>query len=227
MAKTTRIFYIPGFGEKANIFEKIAPHIQSTENIFLDNWELLGDTPRKETDVLQYAKELIAKYNIISSDVIIGHSLGGWIAYHIKHVVNCRIVQIASFTNPALIISPFSNLKIINFMVKSGLYFNRFVMQHFLKKDYSGKPSRDIFIETFMRVENGNKNNVMNQIRLIYKPVHAEIKIIPNLRIHAKGDPLVRAPKEAFHETSGDHFTLYTNPKEVYQPIVNWLTSEY
>lgn len=227
MAKTTRIFYIPGFGEKANIFEKIAPHIQSTGNIFLDNWELLGDTPRKETDVLQYAKELIAKYNIISSDVIIGHSLGGWIAYHIKQVVNCRIVQIASFTNPALIISPFSNLKVIHFLVKSGLYFNRFTMQHFLKKDYAGKPSRNIFIETFKRVENGNKNNVMNQLRLIYKPVPAERKIVPDLRIHAKGDPLVHIPKEAFHETSGDHFTLYTNPKEVYLPIVNWLNSEY
>ncbi len=224
MAKTIRIFYIPGFGEKANIFDKIAPHINAPESIFVDNWELLGNMPRKETDVLQYAKELVAKYNIVANDVIIGHSLGGWIAYHIKHVVNCRIVQISSFTDPALIISPFSNLKVINLLVKSGLYFNRFNMQYFVKKQYTGKPSKDIFIETFKRVEGGNKDNIINQLRLIYKPVITEIKVIPDLRIHANGDKLVRVPNEAFYEISGDHFTLYTNPEEVYTPIVNWLS---
>ena len=221
-----RIIYIPGLGEKCNIFDNIAPHISPTENLFLDNWELLGDVYKKEIDVLEYASTLVAKYNFCSDDFIIGHSMGGWIAYHIKHLVNCRIVQIASWTDTKKIVGPTSNLSIIYFLTKSGLYFNRFIQDYTMKKSYKGKLSAPIFTETFDRVRKGNKNNLLNQLNIVFKPVKTIVKVIPDMRIHASEDALVHIPSEPFIDVPGDHFCLYTNPQEVYQPILKFLSEE-
>jgi hypothetical protein len=76
-----RIIYIPGFGEKPNIFDHIAPHIASSESIILDNWVLLQNMPIKELDALSYASTLVTTYNITRDDVIIGHSMGGRVAF--------------------------------------------------------------------------------------------------------------------------------------------------
>lgn len=222
----TRIIYIPGFGEKANIFDKIAPNIPAKEILFLDNWELLGDRPKRKIDVLQYATELVAKYQITNQDIIIGHSMGGWIAYHIKHITGCRIVQIGSWTAPDRVILPIKNRHLIYFCTKTGIYLNRFTLQYAVKRGYKGKPSEVIFVETFERLKNGSKNNVINQLRLILTPVKTEINVLPDLRIHAKADKIIRYPKATFHEVPGDHFTLYTHPETVYMAINQFLYSQ-
>lgn len=90
-----RLIFIPGFGEDPSIFDRIHPHVKG-EKIFLNNWVLLGDHPRSELNALLYARELADRFDIKRDDVIIGHSMGGWIAYHIKHLVRCPIIQIGS-----------------------------------------------------------------------------------------------------------------------------------
>lgn len=217
-----RIIFIPGFGETASIFDKISPHIVG-EKLFLDNWALLGDKPRKTIDVLQYAAEIVSKYEITKKDVIIGHSMGGWIALHIKHLTHCRIVQIGSWTNPDRVVSPVKNPNMVYFLVKSGIYLNRFTKQYAIKRGYKDKPSEAVFSETFERLIAGHKNNVINQLRLILTPIKENITVIPDMRIHAKKDKIIRFPRESFHEVSGDHFTLYTHPEEVYALINKYL----
>ena len=221
-----RIIYIPGLGEKCNVFDNIIPHIAASENLFLDNWELLGDVYKKEINVLEYASLLVAKYSICRDDIIIGHSMGGWIAYHIKHLVNCRIVQIASFTDTKKISGPTTNFSVIYFMAKSGLYFNRIIEYYIFQKFYKGKPSAPLFIETFERLRKGNKNNVLNQLNILFKPVKTLVKVIPDMRIHGNDDTLVRIPSAPFINVPGDHFCLYTNPQEVYQAILKLLSQE-
>ena len=100
---------------------------------------------------------------------------------------------------------------------------NRFMKSVFIAQSYKGKPSRQIYEETFDRMMAGNKENIINQLRLIFTPVPERPIVQPDLRIHALADPLVRPPREPFVEVPGDHFTLYTYPEAVYEPISNFL----
>src|ERR1700733_9373523 len=86
-----RIIFIHGFGENESIFSKVAPFIPG-EHTFLNIWELLGNKPLPGINVLVFAKSLVEKYNITQQDVIIGHSMGGWIAWYIKHFTGSPIV---------------------------------------------------------------------------------------------------------------------------------------
>ncbi|HZY35034.1 MAG TPA: alpha/beta hydrolase [Mucilaginibacter sp.] len=217
-----RILFIHGFGENESIFSKIAPFIPG-EHVFFNVWELLGDKPLPGMNVLVFAKSLVGKYNIMQQDVIIGHSMGGWIAWYIKHFTGSPVIQIASWTDPDRPIKPVKNVKLIYWLVRNGLFFNRFMKRLFSSKGYKGKPSQQVYEETFDRLTYGSKNNVINQLRLILTSVPEILTVKPDLRIHARADLVVRPPTEPFLEVPGDHFTLYTHPEAVYEPINTFL----
>lgn len=212
------MIFIHGFGEHESIFSKIAPFIPG-EHTFLNVWELLGDQPLPDINVLVFAKTLVEKYGIISQDIIIGHSMGGWIAWHIKHFTGSPVVQIASWTDTDRPYLPVKSVKMIYWLVRNGLFFNRFMKRLFSSKGYKDKPSKQIYEETFDRLIYGNKENVINQLRLILTPSPERPTVQPDLRIHARADLVVRPPREAFREVPGDHFTLYTHPEAVYEPV--------
>lgn len=219
-----RIFFIHGFGEKPTVFNQIAPHIPGS-HIFIDVWEVLGNTYHKDINVLKFAKHLIELHGIQPGDVIIGHSMGGRIAFHIKHVVGCRCIQIASWTKSDRVVLPIQNFKIVYFLISIGLVFNRFSQWFMVKKFYSHKPSKEIFADTFNRLRISSKNAVISQMRIVLEPVEEAITVKPDLRIHAKADNIIRYPKgEECVTVSGDHFTLVTSPEEVYKPIISFLT---
>lgn len=100
-----RLIFIPGLGEDSSIFDKIHPHMEG-EKVFLNNRILLGDKPRPSLNALQYARELVDRFEITRQDVIIGHSMGGWIAFHIKHLVQCPIIQIGTWTDGRKVVRP-------------------------------------------------------------------------------------------------------------------------
>ncbi len=213
-----RVIFIHGFGENEAIFSKIAPFIPG-EHVFLNVWELLGDTPLPGMNVLVFAQSLVEKYNITQQDVIIGHSMGGWIAWHIKHFTGSPIVQIASWTDPDRPFKPLKNVKIIFWLIRNGLFFNSFTKRIFTAMGYKGKPSKQVYEEIIDRMIAGNKENIINQLRLILTPVPERQAVQPDLRIHTRADLVVRPPREPFYEVTGDHFTLYTHPEAVYGPI--------
>ena len=193
------------------------------EHVLLNVWELLGNEPRPHINVIDFAKEIINRYAITKEDVIIGHSMGGWIAYHIKQITDSPIIQIASWTHFDRVILPISKPSIVYWAVRNGLFFNRFQKGLYTFFGYQNKPSKAIFRTTFDRLIKGNKENAINQLRLILTPVPEQVSIQPDLRIHAQKDIVIRPPREPFHLVSGDHFTLYTSPQEVYEPIVAFL----
>lgn len=220
-----RIIFIHGFGENAHIFDKIAPHLPAKEKIFVDNWAALGNEKKADLNVLVYAQELVNQYHITERDVIIGHSMGGWIAYHIKHLTGCKIVQIASWTNQKKVIMPIKNRKMVYLLTKMGLVFNYFTQKYVVHRHYKGKDSEYILTDTVKRLRKGDKDNVNNQLRVVLALVNQQISVTPDMRFHAKADTIVRCPDEAYIEVPGDHFTLYTQPEAIYLPILQWFST--
>ena len=215
-----RIIFIHGFGESERIFDKIAPSIGGNQ-IFVNVWELLGNEPIEGLNVVNFSEKLITHFKITAQDVVIGHSMGGWIAHHIKHQIGCRIVQIATWTAFDRVISPIRNGKILYWLVRYGLYINRFQRWLFVRM-YKGKPSQQIFSDIFTDLVNAPKTAIINQLKLIFEPV-PNIYSQPDLRIHALKDTVIKYPREPFHEVPGDHFTLVTHPQTVIEPIVAFL----
>ena len=200
-----RLFFIPGFGEDETIFEKIQDHLPC-EKVFLNHWRLVGDGDRPELNVLSYARELVDRFNITKNDVVIGHSMGGWIALYIKHLVHCPIIQIASWTETKKVATPVTNRRLVFWLTKRGLYLNRIVKSVVLWRDYKGKSSASLFDSIFEQLIRGNKYCVMNQLRVIFNPVEESITEVPDLRIHARADRIIRFPDQPACEVPGDHY---------------------
>jgi len=218
-----RIFFIPGLGEEISIFDKIQLFIPG-EKVFIDNWTLLEQVYEKKLTALVYAQYLVQHFKIQKGDVIIGHSMGGWIALYIKQLVDCRIVQIASWTDSRKIRRAFLDRHIIYFLAKKGIGLNALVLRILVWLHYKNKSSREIFISVFKRLMRGNKEIVAKKLMIIFNPVKAPLTATADLRIHAKGDKIVKFPDEPFIVVAGDHFTLYTHPETVYEPIVKILS---
>lgn len=216
-----RVFLIPGFGENESIFEPLHPYL-SYETIPVDIWKHLLAFSGKESDVLTFAKYLNQSLQIRPSDLVIGHSMGGWIGLHLKQESGCHLIQIASWTNPQKVILPIQNRKILYFLVRSGLYINSLTKNFLLQKFYHNLPSRSIMEATLNRLIQTDKSLVVKQLQLILEPVPS-CSVTPDLRIHTRRDPIIRKPDEAFFEVSGDHFALYTHPKEVARGILSYL----
>lgn len=214
-----RIFFIPGFGEEGFIFDKIQAFIPG-EKVFIDNWTLLKEVPEKGLTGLVYAKYLVECFKIKKEDVVIGHSMGGWIALNIKHMIGCGIIQIASWTDSGKLVKVPIERNLMYWLAKRGFGFNSLILNILVFLDYRNKPSREIFITIFERLRRGNKEIVAKQLMIIFNPVKEQITISPHFRIHSKADNIVKFPAQEFHEVPGDHFTLYTYPETVYKPIV-------
>ena len=221
-----RIIFITGLGEDEFIFDQIRGKLLG-EKLFLSLWQELPERPSPGINVMDFACTLVQRHNITSEDLVIGHSTGGWVALYIKQAAGCPVIQLASWTNLNKVIVPVFNRHLIYFAARTGLYLNRLVLRYSLKKTYKGKPSRDIFERIFRRLITGNRANVVNQLRLIFNPVVEPATVTPDLRIHAKGDRVIRFPDGPVHEVPGDHFSLYTYPEQVLAPIDCFLKQNF
>jgi hypothetical protein len=216
-----RIIFIPGLGEETTIFSNLAAYIKG-EKVFIDNWSLLSEVQAKGLNTSTYAQYLINKFSITNRDIIIGHSMGGWVALHIKQIVGGPIIQVSSFTDKRKIrIPPFPKL-IMYWMAERGLIFTNLFLHLLILLHYRNKPSRKIFTEIFRNLQLSDKQIVSKQLRVVFN--HDQpVTVTPDVRIHALADRIVRYPDERFVKVPGDHFALYTYAEEVYKPIEKFL----
>lgn len=220
-----RLLFIAGFGEEDFIFDHLHPLLPG-KKLFLNFWNLLPDTDRPHWNVALFVEDLIRQFQITAHDVVIGHSTGGWVAMFIKQQVGCRVVQLASWTDLRKLALPPISRRLLFWLVRRGLYFHPVVLRWVLKRHYQGKPSASVFKKVFTRLMRGNKENIVNQLRLIWNEPSVRLTATPDLRIHARGDILVRFPDEQVQEVLGDHFSLYTYPSAVAAPILSLLEKQ-
>ena len=220
-----RLIFIPGFGEDETIFDQLHPLLPG-EKLFLSFWKDLPHKKRPELTAALFANELIQRYGITKNDTVIGHSTGGWVALFIKQVVGCPVVQIASWTDPQKLNLPRVNPSVLYYLAQSGLLFNSLMRTWSLNTRYRHQPSAPVFKRVFTGLIKGNKENIVNQLRLIFQPGNGSATPVPDLCIHARKDPIVGFPDGVAHEVPGDHFSLYTYPAAVAAPIVFFLEKQ-
>jgi pimeloyl-ACP methyl ester carboxylesterase len=217
-----RIIFIPGFAEDEFIFSNLSPLIRGNK-LLLNSWKLLSNKRREDLNVVKFAHEFIETYKITDRDILIGHSMGGWIAYHVKHLVGCRIIHIASMTSTDRIIPPVINHPRVYWVIRKRLAFNRVTTWISSFGLYHHSYSKQIFLYYAHLLEKGDTENIVNQVKVIMNPVKARISVQPDLRIHSKDDKIIKPPQEPYYEVPGDHFTLYTHSKYVSIPIIEFL----
>lgn len=220
-----RLIFIPGFGEDPGIFDRIHAHLEG-QKLFIDNWELLAEVSGNKISATTYAQYLTDKYKTNQDDIIIGHSMGGWIALYIKQITGCRIIQVASWTKGSKVIQFPVYRPLLYWLTKNKLIFNCLTQKALVWLYYKNQPSKEIFAAVFQNLRTRNKQIVIKQLMVIFNPVKKPLTIVPDLRIHAKADRVIRYPDEAFVQVPGDHFSLCTFPADVYKPIADFLNQK-
>ncbi len=220
-----RLLYIPGFGEDALVFSKLHPLLDG-EKVFVDHWKELSVISLQPTDAKTYALHLKHKFNITQHDVVIGHSLGGWIGLVIKQETDCELIQIASWTDHKKVFINHPVFKpFMYFTIGRGWAFYPIALKIVVALYYREKASLPIFKHIIACLRDGDKKVINTMLRMVTTAKDLHLNVLPNLKIHALSDIIVRHPDEVFVEVPGDHFSLYTHPAIVSDAIVKFLSN--
>jgi len=225
MLSKKRILLFPGYGCNALSFNKIEPFLQDYTIEYIDYRTITARFSIFKFNLKDFVNQLIVSHHITPNDILIGHSLGGFIAYNISQIVRCEVCLIGSFTDTARIVrlAPFKIASDV-FITIGGLKWNK--AHQYLQKRRQQRPNS---IAAFEAVLDNFKNYYTNDdllklSQLAYSSALAHNKP-PSLRIHAIADRIVLPPLETFTEAPGDHFCMLTHPKEVGDILTQWLES--
>lgn len=222
-----RFIFIHGNVDVPASFERLLLFLPAGERCCLDlettfrNWP-----PNRPVDVVEAARQLATTYGIGPDDVVIGHSMGGWIAAHLKEATGATVIQLNSWTNPRKINAPTRNLRVLKAFVDSGLYQRKWVLG-IARTAARLWTSRERMQASLNRLATIDPAYLYWQYELIFKPTPVPAHQ-PDLRIHSRRDPVIRQPDEPYITVPGDHVAHWGYPAEVGRAITTFLaTSSY
>jgi pimeloyl-ACP methyl ester carboxylesterase len=168
------------------------------------------------------AQQLAKAYTIGPDDVLIGHSMGGWIAAHVKELTGATLIQLSSWTDPRKVRAPIRRLDLIRAIVKSGVVQHRFCIS-LAKRLYPFRESRARIQAALDRIQLMNPAYMIWQYELIFTDA-PPLTTLPDLRLHDRRDIVIRPPDEAFINVSGNHKIHVTNTPAVAKAIRDFLS---
>ncbi len=234
MNRNTRIILLPGFGEDKRIFRNIMPHLSEYNTLIVDYQQYLSDYSPRSIRLEKFVRKLILIYKITTDDILIGHSMGGYLAHHIRQRVGCSICLHSSFVHPDKIKLLVKNLPIVKWTVKNGLFQSE-LFKSLSHWKYKSKPSLQEINHVSDLLEDMGAVNVLKLVLLFYKRKRRfmnwlrsqpDYQLAPNLIIHPERDNIVANPDENHMVVSGDHFSIATHPLETVQLLKDWLNQE-
>ncbi|MEZ0608511.1 alpha/beta fold hydrolase [Fibrella sp. WM1] len=220
-----RLIYIHGYVEDPGIFDKLAPLLpgESVLKLNLQDEFARWNPNDRVVNVSSLAAYLANTYQIGPADVVIGHSMGGWIAVNLKAQTGCGAVQISSYTDPRKIVTITRNVALLKWLVRLGLVQSRRFARYALSK-YPFEQSRALHRQLIGAMCAQPQRYIYQQLRVLLAPPHVP-PAMPDVRIHTRPDNVLRVPDEPYHETPGDHFNLVFHPDEVAAPILTYLAN--
>jgi len=216
----SRLILLHGYIESPAIFDSLRPLLPAGTLLELEA-EFADWQPAGRPDVLGLARHLARKYDIGPADVLLGHSMGGWIAAHLKQLTGARAILLNSFTDQAKIVSDVRHPTLLALYAWSGLMQSRFMRQRF-RRDYRRDESRALHTELVEGLPGFRRRYLHQQLQVLFAPA-PPLTVQPDLRIHARRDNVIRPPDEPFVEIPGDHFAHVFYPQQAAEAILQVL----
>lgn len=211
-----RLLLLPGYTETASIFDPLRPLLPpglQVVPVALDA-ALAGWRPRGPVNAATVAQRLVEYYQMTARDVLLGHSMGGWLAIHAKQLTGCTALLLSSFTNQGRIVSATRALGRLRLLAYSGLLQSRWMSARF-KQRYRPVESRQLYHQLVDGTGSLRRGHLYQQLQVLFAPA-PPLTVAPDLRLHARADNIIRAPEqEAYVELPGDHFAHYFYPELV------------
>lgn len=222
-----RLLLLPGYTEDCTIFGPLLPLLPPFAEVVpveLEE-ELAHWRPAGKLNVVVLARHLAARHHIGPTDVLIGHSMGGWIAAYLKELTGATAILLSSFTDQAKIVSAVRSPLLLKLYALSGLIQSDFMSQRF-KRRYRSDESRALYAQLVDQMPRYRRRYVAQQLQVLFAPV-PPLAVAPDLRLHALRDTVIRPPDEPFVEVPGDHFAHYFYPQLVADSIRRVLLLRY
>jgi pimeloyl-ACP methyl ester carboxylesterase len=209
-----RLLLVPGYLEDGTIFDTLRPLLPPAQVEVIELEPNLAQwQPRGPVSAVTLARYLAERYGIGPADVVIGHSMGGWIAAHIKAETGATAVLPSSFTDQHKVVAASRNPLLLRLYAYLGLGRNRWLRER-AKRQYQFEESRELFAQLADGLVRIPRRYVHRQLQVLFAPV-PRLAVSPELRVHAVADNVVYPPDEPFLEIPGDHFAHYYYPEVV------------
>jgi pimeloyl-ACP methyl ester carboxylesterase len=208
-----RLLLLHGYTEDATIFDPLLPLLPPFEQIVALELEaeFAHWRPAGPVNVVSLAKHLAARHRIAPADVLLGHSMGGWIAAHLKEQTGATAILLSSFTDQAKIVSSIRSPRLLGLYAHLGLVQSRWLNNYFRRR-YPHDESRALHGQLIAGMGRFRRRYVAQQLRVLFAPV-SPLATQPELRLHALADTVVLPPDEPFVVLPGDHFAHYFYPE--------------
>jgi pimeloyl-ACP methyl ester carboxylesterase len=210
-----RLLLLPGYLEDPTVFATLRPLLPPAEAVLPLELEpeFAQWRPAGSVNVVTFARHLIQRYRIGPQDVLIGHSMGGWIAAHIKAQAGATAVLLSSFTDQHKVVARARNPLLLALYAWSGVGRSRWLRER-AKRGYLFEESRALYGQLADGMARHPRRYVHRQLQVLFAPV-SPLTVAPELRVHALADNVVLPPDEPFVEIPGDHFAHYYYPELV------------
>lgn len=231
MSYRKRIVLLPGFGEDKRIFRKIAPYLSNYELLHIDYRSVLDRFTPEDIEMKYFIEALRQQYSITKDDILIGHSLGGFIAHQFRQLLGCDNCLIASFTNPKKIKLPYNYRKLTKWITNNKGLFTSGTFKNIIRLKYHNHPAMPELENSLEVFEQYGKKDIYKLLRLLQPKRKSFLKwllpdpiqITPSLILHPIKDSIVAPPDEPHIQLPGNHFSPATQPELVGQHLEQWL----
>lgn len=215
-----RLFLLHGYVEDRTIFDPLRPLLPPAARAALVDVEMedaFGKwQPRGPLNAAVLARHLVELYQITKDDVLIGHSMGGWIAAHVKQLVGCPIILLGSFTDQTKIVSKTRSPWLLGLFVKTGLMQSGF-MRRRLQREYRRDESRALHSQLIDGMARYRRRYVHQQLQVLFAPA-PPLRIQADLRLHARRDNISARPTSPTWSCRATILPITTTPSRPSPP---------
>lgn len=232
MNPTRRILLLPGYGEDERIFRHLeATLAPSYRYVIVDYKRVLPHFTPANIKLERFIKRLIFTYGITERDILIGHSLGGYLAHHIRQATGCEACLHSSFIHPAKIKILLRSQAIIKQTVGRGI-LNTTLAKAITQWRYQNQPSAYEIDQVMQLLDEYGAQDVLKLTLLFFRRRKRTLGWLrsrpayvlpPSLIIHPTADRVVAPPDLPHHSVPGDHFSIVIHPEPSIALIRDWL----